>query len=143
MSLSPRWKKIITDTWGHKLRSALVIASITIGLFAVGLIASMQIILNQDMTQGYSAVNPANIELAVSPFDKELVDRIAKLDGVRQAEGAAAYSLRYRKADGTWEPLAFQAFPDIASKQINQVRLQQGTWPPQDKQMVVDQYNAG
>ena len=39
--MRPRWQKVFSDIWGHKSRSLLVIASITIGLFAVGLIVSM------------------------------------------------------------------------------------------------------
>jgi cell division protein FtsX len=59
--MRPRWKKVFTDLWGNKLRSLLVIASITIGLFAVGLITAMHTILTQDMRTSYSSVNPANI----------------------------------------------------------------------------------
>jgi putative ABC transport system permease protein len=61
--IRPRWKKVLTDIWGHKLRSILVIASITIGLFAVGLIISMNIIISEDMKAGYLSVNPANIQV--------------------------------------------------------------------------------
>ena len=41
--MRPRWKKIFSDLWGNKLRSFLVVASITIGLFAVGMITSMHV----------------------------------------------------------------------------------------------------
>jgi putative ABC transport system permease protein len=143
MSLSPRWNKILSDTWGHKLRSLLIVASITIGLFAVGLIVGMQIILNHDMAASYEAVDPANIQLIVSPFDQGLLDTVSSLSGVRQAEGAAELSLRYRTADGTWEPLNVLARPDLASQDINRVAVVHGFWPPRDKELVVDQYKAG
>lgn len=45
--MRPRWRKVFSDLWGNKLRSLLVIASITIGLFAVGMITSMHTILTR------------------------------------------------------------------------------------------------
>lgn len=142
MTLAPRWKKILSDTWGHKLRSLLIIASITIGLFAVGLIVGMQIILNHDMAVGYESVNPANIQLVVSPFDQDLVDTLARLDGVRQAEGATDVSLRYRTAEGTWEPINIHARPDLASQVINRVDVVAGSWPPLKKELAVDRFKV-
>ena len=143
MMLSPRWKKILSDTWGHKTRSLLVIASITIGLFAVGVITSMQIIINNDMANGYEALDPANIQLAVSPFDQDLAESAANVEGVRQAEGAAEITLRYRSAEGTWKPLNILARPDIGQQAINRVALVEGAWPPRDKQVAVEQDQAG
>jgi putative ABC transport system permease protein len=142
VNLSPRWKKIVSDTWGHKTRSILVIASITIGLFAVGLITSMQIIINQDMAAGYEALDPANIQLRVSPFDQDLVDSLANVDGVRQAEGAAEYTLRYHNGEAAWQELAITARPDIAEQDINRVEVIEGVWPPQDRQVAVDRQKA-
>ncbi len=87
--MSPRWQKVFADIWGHKFRSLLVIASITIGLFATGLIVSMDLIISQDMKTGYAAVNPANIEIFASPFNQDLVDSVRHIDGVAPGGGRA------------------------------------------------------
>jgi len=84
--LQPRWDKALADLWGNKVRSLLVIASIAIGLFAIGLIASMNVILMEDLHAGYSAYNPANIQISTSLFGRDLVERVRKVEGVRQAE---------------------------------------------------------
>jgi putative ABC transport system permease protein len=138
--MRPRWKKVLTDLWGNKMRSFLVIASITVGLFAVGLIMNMLVINREDMETGYKAVNPANILIFVDAFDQDLVSRVRRLDGVAMAEGVRSFSLRVRSASGDWKSIDFQAFPDISEQQINRVRLLKGTWPPENRQAAVDGY---
>jgi putative ABC transport system permease protein len=92
--LRPRLHKVLSDLWDNKIRSLLVIASIAVGLIALGLIASMYVILTEDMSVGYTAVNPANITLSVSAFDEGLVNHIKNLSGVRQVEGIRGFSTR-------------------------------------------------
>ena len=74
--MRPRWRKVISDLVGSKIRSLLVIASIAVGLFAVGLIVSVYIIITQDMETGYSSVNPANIVVSTSYMDQDILDNI-------------------------------------------------------------------
>jgi len=138
--LRPRWHKVLSDLWGNKIRSLLVIASIAVGLIALGMIASMYVILTEDMSAGYAAINPANIQVSVSTFDQGLVDHIKKLPGVRQVEGIRELTLRVKTGPGEWSQIDITAIPDFKDKQINQVKLEQGSWPPADKEIVVDRY---
>ena len=72
--LSPRWRKILRDLWHNKIRTLIVVLSIAVGVFAVGMIVSTQIVLTQDMDSSYSATNPASAFLYPEPFDDELVE---------------------------------------------------------------------
>jgi putative ABC transport system permease protein len=141
MMSRPRWRKVVSDLVGSKVRSLLVVASIGVGLFAVGLIINVYLIITQDMRAGYSAVNPANIITSATLFDSGEVDHMRNIEGVRQAEGVFAFTLRYHAADGSWKPMNFQAIPNIEKKQIDTLTLLKGIWPPEDKQLVVDGYN--
>ncbi|MGB7537275.1 MAG: FtsX-like permease family protein [Anaerolineales bacterium] len=141
--MRPRWQKVFADIWGHKFRSLLVIASITIGLFAAGLIVSMTLIINQDMKAGYASVNPANIEVFASPFDQDLVDSVRHTAGVSQAEGVQTLTLRVLNTKGEWQPIELKAIPDIETMDINRVSVKEGIWPPQDRQVAIDIYRLG
>jgi putative ABC transport system permease protein len=141
--MRPRWQKVFADIWGHKFRSLLVIASITIGLFAAGLIVSMSLIINKDMKAGYASVNPAGIEVFASPFNQDLVDSVRHIDGVRQAEGIQTLTLRVLNTKGEWQPIELKAVPDIETMDINRVSLQQGVWPPRDREVAIDVYRLG
>ena len=139
----PRWHKVISDLAGNKTRSLLVVASIGVGLFAVGLITSMYVIISQDMRAGYEAVNPANILVSTSLFNLDLVKHVQHVQGVSQAEGVFIVTLRMRSANGEWKTIDIQSIPNINTKQINLLHLEQGQWPPADKEIVVDRYKLG
>lgn len=141
--IRPRWYKVFADLWGNKVRSLLVIASIAVGLFAVGMIASMHAILSKDMENGYRAINPANIQILASPFDEDLVERIENLEGVRQAEGIHNVGLQLKTGENEWSESEIRAIPDIADKQIGQVKLEEGIWPPGEREIVVERYKLG
>jgi putative ABC transport system permease protein len=69
------------------MRSLLVVASIAVGLFAVGIIASSYAIISEDMRSGYAAVHPANIQILGGSFEQDLVDQVRRIEGVEHAEG--------------------------------------------------------
>ena len=66
--LSPRWRKVVRDLWNNKSRTVLVVISIAVGVFAVGLIAGTQAILSTDMPAAYAAVNPASAIVFTDPL---------------------------------------------------------------------------
>ena len=85
--LRPRWRKVLADLWGNKARTSLVVASIAVGVFAIGVIAGTYAILAKDLNASYASTNPANISLLTQPFDPEFVDAIRRMDGVAEADG--------------------------------------------------------
>ena len=58
--LKPRWRKVLRDLWLNKNRTIVVVLSIAVGVFAVGTIASSQIILSRDLRATYLASNPGS-----------------------------------------------------------------------------------
>ena len=136
----PRWYKVFADLLGNKVRSLLVIASIGIGLFAVGMITSMHVILSEDMSIGYESVNPANIQISTSYFNSDLVDRISNVEGVRQVEGVTDVSLQVNTGENEWSEIELTSIPDIDTKEIGLVRLEEGVWPPGKHEVVIERY---
>jgi putative ABC transport system permease protein len=141
--MRPRWKKIFSDLWGNKLRSFLVVASITIGLFAVGMITSMHTILTEDMRTSYSAINPANITISTDNFDDDLLDRVRKVDGVAEVDGIRLFSTEVQTDAGEWVLAEITAFRDANEIVINQPKPTEGQWPVSERQLGVDEYKFG
>lgn len=140
MRLRPRYQKVLSDLWGNRTRSLLVLASIAVGLFAIGVIANISVLGRSDMQSGYAAINPVNIRVVVSYVPQGLVERIARLPGVAEAQGERTFSTRVQNADGEWILLDVHAFKDPGDLQVNQVRLMAGKWPPAEGEIVFDQY---
>lgn len=84
---APRWHKVWQDLWRNKVRSLLVILSIALGVFAVGMVSSANVILQGDMKITYAAIHPAQVILDISPLTPEDLPEAQDLPGVSQVEG--------------------------------------------------------
>ena len=140
--IRPRWYKISRDLFSHPVRSLLVIASIATGLIAIGMIARVHVILAEDIRSGYTAINPANIQVMSSPFDDDFVDHIQNMPGVAGAEGAWNTSLQIMTAEEDWEPISIKAqdYGGHRTSPIGQPILIEGVWPPGEKEIALDSH---
>jgi putative ABC transport system permease protein len=111
--LRPRWRKVLHDLWSNKARTLLVIASIAVGVFAIGVITGAYVLLSEDLSASYAAVNPANIDLITDPFGTAFVDAIRGMEGVAEAEGRRSAVVRVRIGPDAWDTLELVAIPDI------------------------------
>src|SRR5574341_1768044 len=58
--LNPRWYKVINDLSGNKTRTLLIVLSIAVGLFAVGIILSARSILSEGLAFSFAAIHPSS-----------------------------------------------------------------------------------
>jgi putative ABC transport system permease protein len=136
--MRPRWHKVISDLLGNKVRSLLVIASIAVGLFAVGMIVTIRDVLADDMRKSYRDVNPANIQVRADPFDQDMVDRIKNIPGVKEAEGAWTLDMRLQTGPNELVAINIKALQNPEKMDINRVQVIAGKWPPAKREIVID-----
>jgi putative ABC transport system permease protein len=129
MLIRPRWEKVLTDLWGNLTRSILVVASIGVGLLAIGIITTIYVVISVDMRAGYTAINPANINIQTDLINDDTIHHIGNIQGVRQVEGVRSVSLRVINTKGLWQNIDIKAFKDMDQLPINQLRLIEGRWP--------------
>ncbi|MEM7800330.1 MAG: ABC transporter permease [Chloroflexota bacterium] len=135
----PRWLKVFLDIWENRSRTILVVASITVGVFAVGMIIAAYIILETDMTSSYEAVNPANIEILTSTFDEDFVATVERLPGIKEAEGRYSTSLRVSQDEGeTWRGLRVVGINDFEESNIFKREPVEGAIAPEDREMLIE-----
>ena len=99
--LDPRWRNVARDLLSHKLRTLLVVLSIAVGVFAILVVIGGRGILLQTFDDNLPKSNPSNAALYTSGFGADLVERVKRADGVRDAEGRLVYTFRYREGDVT------------------------------------------
>ena len=128
--LKPRWSKVFSDLWGDKTRTMLVVASIAVGVFAVGMIISAFSILGQDIDQSFESINPANIEIWTDPFYEDFVRVIEKVPGVKEVEGRRILTVRARRGDENWQGVTLVGMADFENYTINQLETRTGTQIP-------------
>jgi putative ABC transport system permease protein len=137
--IGPRWRKVLRDLWHHKTRTAIVVLSIAVGVFAVGMIVSTEIILNEDMTLRYNATNPASAFLYPDRFDDDLVQTVRHMDGIREAEGRIeALGVRLKVGPDEWRTLRIDVIGDYDDIRLNKVTPVSGDWPPPLKTILIE-----
>jgi putative ABC transport system permease protein len=143
--INPRWRKIFRDLWNAKLRTFLVVLSIAVGVFAIGMIAGTQTMLDKDIPASYNGVNPSHAILVVDmPFDDDLLQTVRRVDGVKQAEGRRTANVRAKVQEPvpagspTWRTLSLDTTIDFQKHQIDLVRPVNGAWPPPDRGLLIE-----
>jgi putative ABC transport system permease protein len=150
--INARWRKVLRDIWGNKRRTFLVVLSIAVGVFAVGAVAQMQVIVSDDMVRSYEGANPASATIYTDqPFDDDLVEAVRRLPEVAEAEGRPSAIVRFQHPqDDSWYALRLFAVSDYTDMRINIVRPEiefipdpgkwpdPSTFPPPDKEVLIE-----
>jgi putative ABC transport system permease protein len=135
---SPRWRKVLRDLWHNKTRTVIVVLSIAVGVFAVGMIVSTQIMLSNDLAVSYAATDPASAELYPAAFDEELVQVVRRMDGIREAEGRRSVSVRLKVGPDEWRTLSLDTIHDYDDMRVHKLAPESGAWPPPKRELLIE-----
>jgi putative ABC transport system permease protein len=138
--MKPRWRKVIHDLLDNKARTLLVVLSIAVGVFSIGVIAGAYQIISTDMSASYSANQPANVELRMTDFDDDMLGLIRNQRGVEKAEARRVFNVRVR-VPGTekWTALDITAFDDFEQNSIDLLKPIEGQVVPKKRQVLLEQ----
>jgi len=136
-----RWIKVYRDLWINRSRTILIILSIAVGVFSIGLIGMSQLALIESLNAQYADMRPADAILQTEPMlDENFVEGIRHMRSVNEAEGRRYLLLRI-SLDGkgeTWRDLTLYALDDYDDQRLFLVRQQDGIWPPEKGQVLME-----
>ena len=138
-AFKPRWSKVISDLRGSKSRTLMVVASIAVGVFAIGMIMSAYVIISKEINVSFAATHPVNIEIWTDPFHEDFVRIIEHIPGVMDAEGRRMTGVRSRRDDEIWKGLNLIAVPDFEDMNINKLSTVEGTNIPDRRELVISE----
>lgn len=137
--MRPRWRKVLSDLIDNKFRTILVVLSIAVGVFAIGVIAGAYVIISEDMGESYASNNPSNMEIRLSDFDQDLLHTVRNFEGIKEAEARRVFNIRVRAAGDTkWttvDVVSLESFPD---NEINLLQPISGAVEPQKNQILLE-----
>ena len=136
-SLKPRWNKVLADLWDNKMRTLLVVASIAVGVFSIGMIVSAYAIIAEDIDLSYALASPVNIEIWTDPFLDDFVNVIEHIPGVAAVEGRRITGIRASKDGVEWQDLNLIAISDFNDLRMNQLEILSGTQYPGRRELLV------
>jgi putative ABC transport system permease protein len=137
--MKPRWRKVLHDLIDNKGRTLLVVFSIAVGVFSIGVIAGAHQIISKDMSISYSANQPANIEMRTTNFDDDILTSIRNQKNVANAEARRVFNTRVR-VPGTekWTTFDMVAFDSFEENTINLLLPIEGAEVPQKREVMLE-----
>jgi len=128
--MSVIWRKVWRDLWRSKFRTALVVLSTAVGVFALGFVYGTSDVLRTRMTESHRASIFPHITFYTSRFDYDIVDTILHEAGVADAEAQRVATFRW-KLDGEtdWHDGTVIARTDFDAQRMELLDLLDGSWP--------------
>lgn len=142
MIVDARWTKIFKDIWTNKTRSLLVILSIAVGVAALGMIYNAGRIIQRDLYGQFQNGNPAHVYMYVSPFPKELANSVENMREVQSAQATRILAAKILNKKNKFEDISLHAYPPASEIKINRFSIEQGQYPPQVREIVLERQSA-
>ena len=118
--MRPRWRKVLHDLIDNKARTLLVVLSIAVGVFSIGVISGAYQIISNDMSVSYAANHPANVELRMANYNTDVLTSIHNAQGIGEAEGRRVNNFRVRaQGSDQWVALDVVALESFSKNQVN------------------------
>jgi putative ABC transport system permease protein len=115
----PRFSKILRDITTNRTRSLLVVMSIAVGIFAVGVVQQLRTVILTEMQRVQDQRSAAHATLFAPDMDDTLLDNIRRIPTVAAAEGRNSLSVKVEVTPGQWEFLNVVAIADFDEVRIN------------------------
>lgn len=114
-----RWRKVWADFWGNKTRTFLMVLTILVGVFSVGLVNNMSRMMNHDMDADFLSSNPSEAKIYAYPLNESWVRSLRDIDGVADLEGRYALTGNWNKAEGQNIPIQFVSVKSIVDQRVD------------------------
>jgi putative ABC transport system permease protein len=132
------FRKAVRDLTARKMRTALVVLSVAVGVFGVSAVANLASQLGSILDEKYFASNPPDVTLQTSPVPFGIVQQIEGTENVASAEGRLA-------TFGQWTPRATIAPIQVVGvrdfnqdNRIARTTLRRGAFPAQGEALMDD-----
>ena len=136
--LRPRWYKVIHDLFGNKTRTLLIVLSMAVGLFALGIILSSRSILSEGLARSFAAIYPSSGTVrTIEPFDEDFLESVRSMPEVQEADARRNISARVEVAPGEWKNITLFVIADYNDIRVNKVSSQSGAWPPPEREILI------
>jgi putative ABC transport system permease protein len=119
---SPRWRKVVRDLWLNRTRTILVVASIAVGIFAVGTVQLLRSVILTELQAIYAASNASQAVLFVDGVDEETLTAIRRIPEVADAQGRSVLGVKVEVTPGVWQNMTVTALDDFADVRINRLQ---------------------
>ncbi|PKN93657.1 MAG: hypothetical protein CVU44_09935 [Chloroflexi bacterium HGW-Chloroflexi-6] len=137
-NLPSAWRKALRDLWLNKVRAFLVILSIAIGVFGLGLVTNAYAILVREMDANYLRTNPAAATLYTSTLDPAFLQAVQNLPQVEQVEARRMMVGRVQVGQDEWKNIWLFIVDDFDSIRLDKFTPEAGQYPAQTGEILLE-----
>ncbi|MCS7324434.1 MAG: FtsX-like permease family protein [Anaerolineae bacterium] len=135
--IAPRWRKVLRELWINKTRTALVVLSIAVGIFAIGALMGARTILARDLRTQYEASYEASFSVQASDLDEQFVRAVARMPEVADAQGRSVYVLRVHLGEGRSNLILYTVW-DFNALRLDRFWHEQGARVPSRREILLE-----
>ncbi|MES2298601.1 MAG: FtsX-like permease family protein [Pseudomonadota bacterium] len=136
--LSPRWIKMVRDVGATPGRIALMVLAMAAGVCALATMLSSYTILAREVPRNYLATNPPSAMLRFDAITPELVARVRRFPGIREAQAGTTVGATLRTSAGQTMALTIFVVDDFRAMSINTVFPEAGARVPPDGALLLE-----
>jgi putative ABC transport system permease protein len=137
--LRARWYKVIHDLFGNKTRTLLIVLSMAVGLFAIGIILSARTILSEGLANSFAAIHPSSGTVhTMQLFDENFLQSVRSMKDIQEADARRNIPARVEVAPGEWMNITLFVIADYNNIRVNKVSSQNGAWPPPEREILIE-----
>ena len=142
--MSVIWNKVWFDLWYNKVRTALAVLSIAVGVFAIGAIFGMVDQLLSGMDTAHQAVVPSHIQMfLIDRIDRDTAIRLETIEGVEEIEVSNEVTVRYKlQPEDEWKRGQVVMRDDYEEQKYDMLQLKQGEWPQRDDEVSIERLSS-
>jgi putative ABC transport system permease protein len=136
------WRKVWRDLVFNKARTLLVVLSIAVGVFALGVIFGAHGAIKDYLAECHQAWVPIHITFWGWPFDETVEEVVLREPGVADVERMVDTSFRWKlEGEKDWRNGDLCARMDYKAQRMGRVDLHDGRWPT-DRTLAVERMTA-
>jgi putative ABC transport system permease protein len=136
-------QKILADLSSSKVRSILVVLSILVGVFAVGVVATSFSLIQKDMSADYLAANPHTARLYTSaPFSSSDAVVVLEVPGVEAFEARYNLWVNVLGDSGRQYPINIDSLTSLEETSVDRVFLESGKSELKDGEIYIERQGA-
>jgi putative ABC transport system permease protein len=131
--------KVLHDLFGSKTRTVLIVMSMAVGLFAVGIILSARTILSEGLARSFAAIDPSSGTVRTAEFfDEDFVRSVRAMPDVVEADARRSLTARVQVGADQWKNITIFVVEDYEAMRVNRIGPQEGSWPPPERELLVE-----
>lgn len=135
---SLRLRKIARDLSVNKMRSFLVILSISIGIFGISVVANSYSILMREMNVNYMNTTPASASLWTDSLDATEIQRIRDLPYIQDAEEREKIVGRIQIGENEWKDIWLFVINDFEDVRLDSFAPESGKEIPDKGEILLE-----